>query len=203
MVGSDLAQSLREFRVAVVKTSLNDACPVVIETNPTYANLFGTISAPADGTSGGRAHVHPGALLRADGGYLVLRCLDVLSEPGVWKQLKRTLQTGKLEIREFDQASGNQHSGLQPEAIPIDLKVVLIGEPGVYEQLAIEDPQFPQIFKIHAEFDARSRSPRRTSRATPTTCSGWSARETLLPFAGDAMAAIAEYGARAPAAAIA
>ena len=91
------------FETSVAKTSLNDACPVVIESNPTYANLFGTITSPRDGTVPGPQHVHGGAMLRADGGYLVLRCLDVLNETGVWQQLKRTLQTRFLEIREFDQ----------------------------------------------------------------------------------------------------
>ncbi len=188
---------IAEFQANIVKTSLNDACPVVIETNPTYGNLFGTISTPPDGTLPGPRNVHPGAMLRAEGGYLVLRCLDVLRENGVWPQLKRTLQTGRLEIREFDQGSGTQTGPLQPEAIPLDIKVVLIGEPGVYEQLAAEDPQFPQIFKIHAEFDA-------TIAVDPENLIRYAdyvqwlvGSERLRPFGPDAMAAIAEYGARA------
>jgi len=186
-----------EFQAKIVKTSISDACPVVIETNPTYGNLFGTISTPADGSMPGLAQINPGAFLRAEGGYLVLRCLDVLRENGVWPQLKRTLQTGKLEIRDFDQGSGAQTGALQPEAIPIDIKVVLIGEPGVYEQLASEDAQFPQIFKIHAEFDT-------TIAVDDVNLSRYADylqwlvdTEHLRPFAADAMAAVAEYGARA------
>ena len=186
-----------EFQAKVVKTSLSDACPVVIETNPTFGNLFGTITAPADGEPPGPQHCNPGALLRAEGGYLVLRCLDVLRENGVWPHLKRTLQTGKLEIREFDQAAAAQTGSLQPEAIPLDLKVVLIGEPGVYETLAAEDIQFPQIFKIHAEFDS-------TIAAEPASLVRYAdylqwlvETEQLRPFTGQAMAAVAEYGARA------
>lgn len=188
---------LGEFQARIVKTSYDEACPVVIETNPTYGNLFGTITTPADGSPAGPLHVNPGALLRAEGGYLVLRCLDVLREPGVWPQLKRTLQTGRLEIREFDQSAGAQTGSLQPEAIPIDLKVVLIGEPGVYEQLAAEDVQFPQIFKVHAEFDG-------SIPVDPTNLTRYAdylqwliEKEQLRPFSPTAMAAIAEYGARA------
>lgn len=188
---------LGEFMVKIVKTSFHDACPVVIETNPTYGNLFGTITPPQDGTPPGPLHVNPGALLRAEGGYLVLRCLDVLRENGVWQQLKRTLQTGKLEIREFDQGAGAQTGSLQPEAIPIDLKVVLIGEPGVYEQLAAEDAQFPQIFKIHAEFDSSIPvEPKNLTRYADYL--QWLVdTEKLKPFAASAFAAVAEYGARA------
>ncbi|MEC8253699.1 MAG: AAA family ATPase [Planctomycetota bacterium] len=185
---------LGEFQSQVVKTSFTEACPVVIETNPSFGNLFGTIS----GNEGlpGPLQVHPGALLRAEGGYLVLRCFDVLREPGVWTQLKRVLQSGLLEIRDFDQGAGTHTGSLQPQAIPIDLKVVLIGEPGVYEALAAEDIQFPQVFKIHAEFDStipvRKLSLRRYADYLQWLVDG----EGLLPLSPDAMAAVAEYGAR-------
>jgi lon-related putative ATP-dependent protease len=188
---------LAEFQAKIVKTSFSDACPVVIETNPTYANLFGSITAPPDGSSPGPQSIEPGAILRAEGGYLVLRCLDVLREPGVWPQLKRMLQTGKLEIREFDQGAGTQTGSLRPEAIPVDLKVVLIGEPGVYEQLAAEDAQFPQIFKIHAEFDVTIAADAESLTRYADYLQWLVDSEKLRPFAPHAMAAIAEYGARA------
>ncbi len=191
------AESVQEFAAQVVKTSLTDSCPVVIETNPTYANLFGTILPPRDGQVPGPVHVNPGALLRADGGYLILRCIDVLQEQGVWPALKRALQTGKVEIRDVDPMSGALGQSLQPEAIPFDLKVVLIGEPGIYEQLAAEDVQFPQIFKIHAEFDStipvNADNLTRYADYLHWLCE----REGLLPFDADGFAAVAEFGARA------
>jgi len=185
-----------EFASKIVKTSFTDSCPVIIETNPTYANLFGTISPPPEGNPGVQ-HIAPGAMLRAEGGYLVLRCLDVLRENGVWHQLKRALQTGHLEIREFDQGSGTQTGSLQPEAIPIDIKVVLIGEPGVYEQLAAEDGQFPQIFKIHAEFDSTIPVDEQNLTRYADYLQWLVDTHELRPFAAGAMAAVAEYGARA------
>jgi predicted ATP-dependent protease len=184
---------LGEFQSQVVKTSFTAACPVVIETNPTFGNLFGTISAS---DLPGPLQVHPGSLLRAEGGYLVLRCIDVVREPGVWMHLKRVLQSGLLEIRDFDLGAGAQTGSLQPQAIPVDVKVVLIGEPGVYEQLAAEDQQFSQVFKIHAEFD--STIP--VSKQSLTRYAGylqWLIEGEGLPeMLPDAMAAIAEYGAR-------
>jgi predicted ATP-dependent protease len=184
---------LGEFHAHVVKTSFTAACPVVIETNPTFGNLFGTISSS---DLPGPLQVHPGALLRAEGGYLVLRCLDVLREPGVWMHLKRVLQSGMLEIRDFDQGAGAQTGSLQPQAIPIDLKVVLIGEPGVYEQLAAEDPQFPQVFKIHAEFDTTIPVSKQSLARYADYLQWLVNKEHLPPLLPDAMAAIAEYGAR-------
>lgn len=188
---------LGEFHARIVKTSFNDACPVVNETNPTFGNLFGTITSPTEGSPSAAMLVNPGSLLRAEGGYLVLRCLDVLRENGVWAHLKRTLQTGRLEIREFDQSAGAQTGSVQPEAIPIDLKVVLIGEPGVYEQLAAEDAQFPQIFKIHAEFDTSIPVDELNLTRYADYLQWLVDTERLRPFAPAAMAAIAEYGARA------
>jgi predicted ATP-dependent protease len=188
---------LIEFESQVVKTSFNAACPVVIETNPNWGNLFGTISTPTDGTPPGPRHVQAGAMLRAEGGYLVLRCLDLLREPGVWPQFKRALQTGRLEIREFDHGTGAQTGALQPEAIPLDLKVVLIGEPGVYEALAAEDVQFAQVFKVHAEFDSTIPLTKPNLVRYADYLNWLSAAEGLLPIAADGMAAVAEYGARA------
>jgi lon-related putative ATP-dependent protease len=186
-----------EFAVQVVKTSTTEACPVVTETNPTFANLFGTIEQPREGLPPGPNQIHPGALLRADGGYLILRSADLLREPGVWPHLKLALQTGRLEIREFDQSSGTTIGALQPEALPIDLKVVLIGEPGVYETLAAEDPQFPQIFKIHAEFDATIPAIKENLVRYADYLQWVTEKEGLKPFTPEGVAAVVEYGARA------
>jgi len=184
---------LGEFHSQVVKTSFSESCPIVIETNPTFGNLFGTIGS---GELPGPLQIHPGALLRAEGGYLVLRCLDVLREPGVWMHLKRVLQSGRLEIRDFDQGAGAQTGTLQPQPIPIDIKVVLIGEPGVYEQLAAEDPQFAQVFKIHAEFDSTIPVNKQGLQRYADYLQWLVDREGLPQMQPDAMAAIAEYGAR-------
>jgi predicted ATP-dependent protease len=186
-----------EFSAHVVKTSLGETCPVVIESNVTYANLFGTILPVREGQQPGPGQVSPGSLLRADGGYLILRCADVVREAGVWPALKRALQTGKLEVRELDPMTGAPGGTLLPEAIPIDLKVVLIGEPGVYEQLAAEDAQFPQIFKIHAEFDATIPVTEENLTRYADYLQWMAGQEGLKPFVPDAFAAVAEYGARA------
>lgn len=191
-----LSTGPREFGVQVLKTVLSDVCPVVSEINPTWNNLFGTIEEPADDRPPGPERVHAGALLRADGGYLIVRAADVLREQGVWPQLKRTLQTGRLEIRSFDQASGGPGGILQPDAVPIDLKVVLIAEPGVYEALAEEDPQFPQIFKVHAEFDGTIPASKQNLVRYADYLYWLAGQEKLHDVTPDAAAAVAEYGAR-------
>ncbi|MEE2887299.1 MAG: AAA family ATPase [Planctomycetota bacterium] len=182
--------------VHVVKTSQSDECPVVLETHPTYSNLFGVVEPARDGHIPSVAQVHPGSLLRSDGGYLILRLAELMGEPGVWTQLKRALKVGRVEIREFDPNSGVTSGTLHPEAVPINLKVILIGEPGNYETLAVEDMQFLQTFKVHAEFDTVLPMNKGNMRRYADLLDWFRRREGLLPFNAEANATVVEHGAR-------
>ena len=182
--------------VHVVKTSVDDTCPVVLETHPTYSNLFGVVEPSRDGQCPTLSQVHPGSLLRADGGYLILRLSELMNEPGVWSQIKRALKVGCVEVREFDPNSGVTSGTLQPEAIPIELKVILIGEHGMHETLAAEDGQFLQTFKVHAEFDTVLPASKGNRRRYADLLDWFRRREGLAPFSADANAAVVEYGAR-------
>ena len=182
--------------VQVVKTSRGDECPVVFETHPTYSNLFGVVEPARDGHIPSLAQVHPGSLLRADGGYLILRLSEVMGEPGVWSHLKMALKVGKVDIREFDPNSGVTSGTLQPEAVPIVLKVIMIGDPGTYETLALEDPQFLQSFKVHAEFDTVMPATQGNMRRYADLLDWFRRTEGLKSFSADANSAVVEYGAR-------
>lgn len=186
----------RDLDVLVVRSHQKDECPVVVEPSPTYSNLFGTIERVAEQPGSELRRIHPGSLQRADGGYLILRCADVMSEPGVWQHLKRVLKTGLVEVREFDPTAGTTAGTLQPDAIPIDIKVVMIGEPGFYEQLAHEDPQFPHLFKVHAEFDASLPNNAANRRRYADFLLWLGEIEGLGGFSTQALAAVVEHGAR-------
>lgn len=191
-----LSETFHELAVHVVKTSEGDECPVVVERHPSYVNLFGTIEAVREGAPIGLQRIQRGSLLRADGGYLILRIADVLNEPGVWQQLKRTLAAGELQIREYDIHSGATGGTLRPQAMPIDVKVVMIGDPGVYDALAAEDPQFLQTFKIYAEFDSTVDASPGNLRRYADFLAWLSNGEGLRAFTGEAVSAVAEFGAR-------
>jgi len=186
----------RDLEVLVVKSHAGEDCPVVVESSPNYANLFGIIERTVDGEDSELRRIHSGALLRADGGYLILRCSDVLTEPGVWQHLKRALKAGTVEIREFDPGAGTTAGALQPEPIPIDVKVVMIGEPGIYEHLCLEDPQFPQLFKVHAEFDGVLANTATNRRRYADFLAHVARTEGLLPFEPEAHGVACEHGAR-------
>lgn len=144
------------YRVNVVQEApKDDVPPVVVERRPTFVNLFGTIE--AERTSGGVApgdfaSVRSGSILRADGGYLILYAKDVLLEPGVWRNLVRTLRFGQLEIQAPESAMAAS-SALKPEPINLHVKVILIGDEATYQLLEELEEEFPKVFKVKAEFD--------------------------------------------------
>ena len=148
-------RGLEVFEVNRVRTLREPECPVVFEPHPNYSNLFGTVERSR--MSNGPGHVHmavrPGSLLLADGGFLVLDARDIFKEAEVWRALKRTLQNGGLSVHALESLSPLGVTGARPQAIPIDLKVVLVGDSNLYEALHDDDFDFPHIFKVRAEFD--------------------------------------------------
>jgi len=126
--------------------------PVVEESWPTWRNIFGTIEAGGDPPLPTFVDVRAGALVRANGGFLVLYAADVLRERGVYDNLKRVIRKGELEISA--QSDGHHPAiALKPAPIPLQVKVVLVGERHDYDMLHMADPHFPAIFKIKVEFD--------------------------------------------------
>lgn len=139
----------------VVDNAHTQGAPVLIESSPTYLNLFGTIERVVD--RGGRlvtnfTRIKSGSLLRAHGGYLVFNLEDALTEPAVWKTLKRTLKSGRIEMETYEPFALFATSGLKPEPVQIQVKVVVVGSPMLYHLLYTLDEEFHDIFKIHADF---------------------------------------------------
>src|ERR1700735_4573595 len=148
------------FRVYGVNVILahgeREQCPVIFETIPTYANMFGTIHRSYDtrgGWSSDFMDLRGGSLLRADGGFLVMYALDTLTETGVWRTLKRTLNHGKLEIQPVDVFFPFSTAALKPEPIDTHVKIILIGDRDMYEMLYDFEEDFRKIFKVRVEFD--------------------------------------------------
>ncbi|MCY3887151.1 MAG: ATP-binding protein [Chloroflexi bacterium] len=133
-----------------------DGAPVVREAQPTYQALFGRLDYEAhDGTlTTDFTLIRPGALHRANGGYLILQVQDLLADPRSWVKLKRSLKCREVQIGEPEgEASPLPTVHVIPEAIPLDLKVVLVGSTAVFRLLDASDPDFANLFKIRAEFE--------------------------------------------------
>lgn len=170
-------------------------CPVVLESNPTLASVFGTVL-PPDEDGPRLAHIVEGALLRADGGFVVLRLADLL-QADLWNPLKRVLKSGVIEIRPPEGPSPFPMSPLEPDPIEISTKVVVIGDEGTYELLCEADADFKKVFKVHAQFE-------QTMRLTDGNLELYASavrrivagEEGLLPATSSGLARLAECGAR-------
>src|SRR5229473_3316735 len=139
MSGGPERDPFRVYGVNVILAhSDEEISPVIFETTPTYANLFGTIQRAYDARGGWTSDfmdLRGGSLLRADGGFLIMYSLEALSEVGVWRALKRTLNHNRLEIQPLEMFYPFGGSALKPEAVEINVKVILIGDRELYELL--------------------------------------------------------------------
>jgi len=154
--GGILIDYLKEYEVNIIlDNSRIKRRPVIIETSPSYANLFGTIERYSDGRGGWYADftkIKAGSLLRANGGYLVINALDAFGEQGVWKTLKRVLLFGKLEIQDIAYLYPFSPSILKPEPIDIDAKIILVGNNNTYSILSQFEDDFNKIFQNKSRF---------------------------------------------------
>jgi lon-related putative ATP-dependent protease len=154
----EAAEDFLEYRVnLLVDNSDQKGAPVVMETNPNYVNLFGSIESSVSRAGVGLTDftmIKAGSFLKANGGYLVVNALDALVEPGVWPTLKRTLRNQVFEIQNYLQMYLFSNARLKPEPVRADVKVVMIGDAAIFNLLYFADGDFKKIFKIKAEFDS-------------------------------------------------
>ncbi len=188
------------YGVNVVLTQEDsDTRPVVEESTPNLMNLLGTVE-PDFGPNGMAMSdyrgVHAGALLRADQGYLVLDVNDLLSEPGAWRSLMRTLRTGMLEIVPPEASWMRQTVLTQPEPINVHVRVILIGDARTYYQLDHADPDFRELFKVLADFDSEILRDTQGIGAYGQVIANICEEESLPHFHRSAVAELAEHGAR-------
>ena len=188
------------YRVNVLLTRHpRGGAPVVYESNPTIDNLTGQIehrtqmgALVTDFTM-----IRPGALHRANGGFLLLEAEAVLRRPYAWEALKRALKNRLIRIESLqDQLRFMSTVTLEPEPVPLNLKVVLVGTPYIYYLLYAYDDDFGKLFKVKADFDTSTKRTarvlKRYGRFIATVCR----EEGLSHFDAEAVGLVIEYAAR-------
>ncbi|MFC5299914.1 Lon protease family protein [Azospira restricta] len=173
--------------------------PVVVEDNPIFPNLVGRVDHVAhmgmlvtDFT-----FIRAGALQRANGGYLVLDALRVLAQPYAWEGLKRALRSAQVRIESLAQVYGfGSTLPIDPEPMPLSVKVVLIGERRLYYLLKQFDPEFDDLFKIAADFENELPRDDDGVRGYARFVAALARAGGLRPFAAAAVARVVEHGAR-------
>jgi lon-related putative ATP-dependent protease len=198
--GIEREEHLARYRVNFfVDNATVGGAPVVIERNPTYYNLIGRINyRAAFGAMVTDFHqIKAGALQRANGGFLVLHVLEVLRNPFAWQALKRSLLDGEVRIENLaEQFSPIPTATLRPEPVPLDVKVVLIGQPLLYHLLYLLDEDFRELFKVKVDFAPEMEWGEEHVGNYAAFVSRCVRSAGLKHFHSSAVARVVEYGAR-------
>jgi len=176
----------------------NTGAPVIAEESPNYANLVGRVEHQAEmgALLTDFTLIKPGALHRANGGYLIIDAMRLLQQPYAWEGLKQVLRGNSIKIESLGQMLALASTvSLEPEPIPLRLKVVLIGEPRIYYLLCRLDPDFDDLFKVAVDFDAemnRASGQRRFARLLATIAR----QDGLRPLDRGGVARVVEQATR-------
>ena len=198
--GGEEGDPLLRYRVNVVVDNGNTkGRPIIIETEPSYNNLFGTIEARLGQnlqSTSDHMRIRAGSLLRANGGFLVVNAFDAVSEAGVWPALKRALRYRRVVIRPRDILFAISGQALQPEPVEMDVKIVMIGDRALYDLLHDADEEFRKIFKVLADFDSEMPSGREQVQEFLSLMAKIVRDEKLPHVDRGGMAALVEEGVR-------
>lgn len=199
LVGAQPKDLMQRYQVNVFITNdPTDGAPIVFEANPTLDKLTGEVEHQAQmgALVTDFTLVKPGALHRANGGYLVVEALQLLLRPFAWEALKRALANRQVKIESLsDQYRFISTLTLEPEPIPLDVKVCMIGNPMLYYMLYAYDEDFGKLFKVQADFSSEIDLNDSSLRQYAEFIAYVAKNDNLLPFDRSAVARVAEYGA--------
>ncbi len=195
------AALLRRYGVNVFVSQHAPAAgvPVIEERSPTYFNLFGRIDYQAHfgALTTDFTQIRPGAVHRANGGYLILQAEELLADGRAWLMLKRSLKTHEVRVEGIgDLMMPFPAVNVVPAAIPLSIKVILIGQPSVVGALEYLDPDFAELFKVRAEFEPDSDCDAATIRSYAAFIRRITKEHGLLPYSGAAITEVVYYGNR-------
>lgn len=186
--------SLFQVNLVVDNHALQGA-PVIFEDNPLFRTIFGSIEYESDGSElvTDFSKIRAGSLLKAHGGFLMLHLRDLLADAPVWEKLRRFLRSGRLQIEE----PGMMHApiaavSLEPEAVNVEVKIVLVASVEEYYAVQEGDPEFARRFRCKVDFAESFKASSQTARDTAIFVAHTCQRMGLLHFSASAVAALIE-----------
>ena len=199
LTGTEQTSDTRYRVNAMVVRDTDGGAPVVYEDNPSYLNLIGRVEH--------RAHlgtletdftmIRSGALHQANGGYLILDALKVLIQPFAWEGLKRALQSREIRMESLGQMTSLVSTvSLEPQPIPLQVKLILLGDRRIYYLLSYLDPEFSELFKVAVDFDERMDRNLDSQKLYARLIGTMVHDEKLLEFDSAAVARVIEHSAR-------
>jgi len=200
MRGGPREPSFGRYRVnVIVNNAERDGAPIVYEDLPTHGNVIGRIEQMVQfgALTTDFNLIKPGALHAANGGYLLIDARKLFMQPIVWEEIKRALFSSEIRIQGLSDALGIASTvTLQPQPIPLDVKIVLLGDPVIYYLLRRADPDFPELFKVGADFDDQVPRNRGNTVLYGRLIAGIARREHLRPIHKKALARVIDRAAR-------
>jgi predicted ATP-dependent protease len=188
------------FRCNVfVDNSNANGPPIIVEPNPSWTNLFGRIERRAYlGTYiSDHTMLKPGSVHSANGGYLIINLADIMIKPGSWEGLKRVIRTKEVRLEDpMEQYGFLTPQTLRPEPIPLDIKLVVTGDPMSYFLMSAYDEEFWELFKVKADFDYQIDRTSENILGYAGFICACAEREGLRHFERDAVAVIIAHGSR-------
>jgi lon-related putative ATP-dependent protease len=173
--------------------------PIILESNPNWFNMFGKIERKAMmGTYiSDHTMIKAGAVQQANGGYLILNIRDVLLNPGVWEGLKRVIKTKEVRVEDpWEQMGFFGPQGMRAQPMPVEFKIIVMGDDSLYQMLNMYDEDFWEMFKVKADFDYQMQ--RNDENLVSYACYIRSCCDTekLLPFDRSGVTKVIEHAAR-------
>jgi len=195
----DQKPNLTRYEVnLLVEHPQQTGAPIIDEPHPTYTNLIGKIERKShmgvvytDFTE-----IKAGSCLRASGGFLLVNVLDLLRQPFAWEALKRVIKTRSVNIEDPSEYFGFSTTGLKPQPIPVDVKIILFGSPHIFSVLQAYEPDFPKLFKVKADFDIDIPRGNPQEQLYARFIAQLCREEKLPPFGVDAVGEIIRYSLR-------
>ena len=191
--------SFARYDVNVLVSHKEAGAPVVYEDLPTYQNLHGRIEHQAQMgmLTTNFSLIMPGALHRANGGYIIMDARRLLMQPFAYEGLKRTLRSRQIRMEPVERLFGLMSTvSLEPEPIQLDTKVILIGEPIIYYLLNDYDPEFASLFKVQVDFEYDMERTPESQQQYAALIAGLAREKGLLPLHRTAVARVIEEAAR-------
>lgn len=182
-----------------VDNSDTSGAPIIVDDHPTTPNLLGCVERESElgALITDFTLIKAGALHKANGGYLVLHMEDILQHPNAWEGLLRALRSGLARIEEAgDGQESTKTKGIEPEPLPLRLKVVLIGGEELYESLLMNDDRFPKLFKLKAHMAESAERTAQSIKAYLMRVAKIIDEADLVPFDRSALAWLVDYGSR-------
>lgn len=200
MQGGRKEPSFRRYQVnVIVDNGKHTGAPIVYEDLPTHTNVIGRIEQMAQfgALMTDFNLIKPGALHTANGGFLLIDSRKLFMQPIIWEEIKRALFSREIRIQGLTEALGFANTvTLQPEPIPLDIKVVLLGDPMIYYLLRQADPDFAELFKVAADFDDQVPRNDGNTALYGQLIVDIAKREELRPLSTGAVARVIERAAR-------